>query len=185
MIDVAERVIALKGMGPVVSANEAIQRLVELGVLPAPHPCTEIISFRNLIVHLYDSVDSAVAFRLATERLGVFFTFRDAIERLRGARHPGQVPQQSLGNRAAGVVILPRFFTASSLSGSEKPRSRVVARAGRRGIRGRGGPIVETEFGEKSAILVVMLFQPDTAQGAGSFDLATSVADYRSHGPRE
>lgn len=82
MIDVAERIIALEGAGPVASASEAMERLVQLKVLATPAPYVDMVRFRNLIVHQYEKIDPALLFDLATRRLDDFRTFRDEIDKL-------------------------------------------------------------------------------------------------------
>ncbi len=81
LIDVAERIIALKGAGPVASAVEAMERLAQLGVIESPQIYAEIVRFRNMIVHQYQDVDPGLVFDLATSRLGDFRRFRDEIDR--------------------------------------------------------------------------------------------------------
>jgi uncharacterized protein YutE (UPF0331/DUF86 family) len=82
VIDIAERIIALKGAGPAATAVEAIERLVALHVLPAPEPFTEMVRFRNRIVHGYTDINPELVFRIATTRQEDFRKFRDAIDRL-------------------------------------------------------------------------------------------------------
>lgn len=53
MIDIAERIIAIRGAGPVASASEAIKKLVEMKVIKTEEPYTKMVRFRNLIVHEY------------------------------------------------------------------------------------------------------------------------------------
>lgn len=81
MIDVAERIIAIEGAGPVVGAADAIQKLVDLGVLAAAEPYQSIVRLRNLIVHEYEEIDPETLFSLVTTRLHDFSRFRDEIDR--------------------------------------------------------------------------------------------------------
>jgi len=53
MIDVAERIIALAGAGPVATSVEAIDRLVQLNVLRDAEPYRSMVRMRNLIVHAF------------------------------------------------------------------------------------------------------------------------------------
>ena len=82
VIDIAERIIALKGAGPAATAVEAIERLVALRVLPAPEPFTEMVRFRNRIVHGYTDINPEMVYMIATTRQEDFRKFRDAIDRL-------------------------------------------------------------------------------------------------------
>lgn len=82
MIDVAERIIALEGGGPVATAAEAIETLVRLKVLDSSSPYIDMVRFRNMVVHQYEEIDSAVLFDLVMNRLGDFRKFRDEIDAL-------------------------------------------------------------------------------------------------------
>lgn len=82
VIDIAERIIALKGAGPAATSVEAIERLVALGVLPTPDPFTEMVRFRNRIVHGYTDINPEMVYLIATTRQEDFRKFRDAIDLL-------------------------------------------------------------------------------------------------------
>ncbi len=82
VIDIAERIIALKGAGPAATSVEAIERLVALGVLPTPEPFAEMVLFRNRIVHGYTDINPEMVYLIATTRQEDFRKFRDAIDRL-------------------------------------------------------------------------------------------------------
>ena len=82
MIDIAERIIAIKGAGPAATAVEAIERLVALRVPPTPEPYTEMVRFRNRIVHGYTDIDPELVYSTATTRCADFRAFRDAVDRL-------------------------------------------------------------------------------------------------------
>ena len=81
MIDVAERIIALSGAGPVAGAAEAIDALAQLGVIHSAEPYRSMVRFRNLIVHEYARIDPAVLYDIVTNRLDGFRAFRDEIDR--------------------------------------------------------------------------------------------------------
>ena len=81
IIDVAERIIALDGAGPVATAAEAMQLLERLGVLESQNPYVDMVRFRNLIVLQYEEIDPGLLYNLATERLDDFRKFRDEIDR--------------------------------------------------------------------------------------------------------
>lgn len=80
MIDIAERIIAAKGAGPVATAADAIKKLVELEVLKSEQPYVKMVRFRNLIVHEYEEIDPALLYELAKHKLGDFRQFRDDID---------------------------------------------------------------------------------------------------------
>ena len=81
MVDIAERIIALEGAGPVETAAKAMARLVSLKVLASASPYTDMVRLRNLIVHEYEQIDPKILFELATTRLDDFRRFRDEIDR--------------------------------------------------------------------------------------------------------
>jgi uncharacterized protein YutE (UPF0331/DUF86 family) len=82
VIDVAERIIATENAGPVASAAEAIDRLVDLNVLKSSQPYIDMVRFRNLIVHQYEEVDPEIIFNIAKNKLEAFRQFRNEIDRL-------------------------------------------------------------------------------------------------------
>lgn len=87
MIDVAERIIAIENAGPAATSSEAIEKLATLGVLDSDKPFKDMVRFRNLIVHQYEVVDSAILFELATKRLDDFRAFVHAIDKANARRN--------------------------------------------------------------------------------------------------
>ena len=81
MIDIAERIIAIEGAGPVASASDAVKRLVDLKVLESEEPYVEMVRFRNLIVHEYEEIDPGMLLDLVRNHLDDFRRFRDEIDR--------------------------------------------------------------------------------------------------------
>ncbi len=81
MIDIAERIIAIQGAGPVAGATEAMSKLVALGVLEDGSSYIDMVRFRNLIVHEYETINPEILFELATARLGDFRKFRDELDK--------------------------------------------------------------------------------------------------------
>lgn len=80
VIDIAERIIALRQAGPVDSSSQAIERLVQLGILKSSQPYVDMIRFRNLIVHQYSDIDPELTFRIVKNELDSFHRFRDEID---------------------------------------------------------------------------------------------------------
>lgn len=80
VIDIAERLIALRGAGPVATATEAIDRLVALGILQSADPYREMVRFRNRIVHEYETTDPAILYAIATGHVSDFRRFRDEVD---------------------------------------------------------------------------------------------------------
>ena len=80
VIDIAERIIAQKNAGPTATAAEAIEKLVELRVIKTAKPYTDMVRFRNLIIHQYEEIDPAIVFNIAKNQLDAFRQFRDEID---------------------------------------------------------------------------------------------------------
>ena len=80
VIDVTERLLALKEAGPAASATEAIEKLVKLDIIESSEPYAQMVRFRNLIVHQYEEIDPHLLFSTATKRLREFRRFRDEVD---------------------------------------------------------------------------------------------------------
>lgn len=82
VIDVAERIIAVKNAGPAASSAEALEKLVQLGVLQSAADYKKMIGFRNILVHQYCDVDPKILFDLAKNHLEDFRKFRNEIDKI-------------------------------------------------------------------------------------------------------
>ena len=82
VIDIAERIIAIREAGPVESSAAAIDRLVSLGAIQHVEPYRSMVGFRNRLVHEYEVIDPNILFTAATEHLKDFRRFRDEIDTL-------------------------------------------------------------------------------------------------------
>jgi uncharacterized protein YutE (UPF0331/DUF86 family) len=81
MIDIAERIIAIAGGGPVATATEAIDRLVQLNILKDAEPYRSMVRMRNLIVHAYEEVNPDMLYDVVSGHLVDFRRFRDEIDK--------------------------------------------------------------------------------------------------------
>ncbi len=81
-IDIAERIIAMKGAGPAATGSEAIEKLAALGVIESVGPYAEMVRFRNLIVHQYEEIDPEIIYSIVSTKLDDFRRFRDEIDKL-------------------------------------------------------------------------------------------------------
>jgi len=81
VIDIAERIIACRDAGPVATAAEAIEKLVELEVIKSAELYTDMVRFRNLLIHRYEEIDPAIVFNIAKNKLDAFRQFRNEIDR--------------------------------------------------------------------------------------------------------
>ena len=80
VVDIAERLIALKNAGPTATASEAMEKLVELKIIKSAQPYTNMVRFRNLIIHQYEEIDTEIVFNIAKNKLENFRQFRDEID---------------------------------------------------------------------------------------------------------
>ncbi len=81
-IDIAERIIALKGAGPAATGSEAIEKLAALGAIQSAQPYAEMVRFRNLIVHQCEEIDPEILYSIVSKKLDDFRRFRDEIDKL-------------------------------------------------------------------------------------------------------
>ncbi len=79
IIDVANRLIAIRNWGPTISSADSIRLLALKRVISSEEPYLKIIKFRNFIVHDYDNVDNAIVYSILTRNLGDIRRFRDEV----------------------------------------------------------------------------------------------------------
>lgn len=79
IIDVANRLIAIKNWGPTTSSADSIRLLVLKKVISSEEPYLRMIKFRNFIVHDYDKVDNEVVYSILTQNLDDIRRFREEI----------------------------------------------------------------------------------------------------------
>jgi uncharacterized protein YutE (UPF0331/DUF86 family) len=80
MIDIAERIIALKKAGPAASAADAMQKLELLGIIKSAKVYEQMVKFRNLIVHEYEIIDHHILYEILTNHLDDFEQFKHEID---------------------------------------------------------------------------------------------------------
>ncbi|MFA5864349.1 MAG: DUF86 domain-containing protein [Phycisphaerae bacterium] len=81
VIDIAERILALRGAGPAATACEALEKLVRLGAVQSADPYIPLVRFRNLIVHRYEEIDPEIVYNIAKNKLDLFRQFRHEVDR--------------------------------------------------------------------------------------------------------
>lgn len=81
MIDIANHIVARQGIGLPTSYREAIDLLVNEGVLPEGkrEAFGRMVSFRNRAVHLYDSIEEEEVFKILSGHLEDFGIFVSAV----------------------------------------------------------------------------------------------------------
>ncbi len=81
MVDIGTRILAIRGKGPVKSSADLMALLVDMGILTSAEPYVSMVRFRNLLVHLYETVDVDILWTILTEHLNDFRRFPAEIER--------------------------------------------------------------------------------------------------------
>ena len=84
MIDIAERIVAQKGMVPQKTATETITKLHELGITRNIEAYTKMVRFRNLVVHQYASIKTEILYSILKDNLKDFRMFIDEIQEYEG-----------------------------------------------------------------------------------------------------
>jgi uncharacterized protein YutE (UPF0331/DUF86 family) len=79
IIDVANRLIAIKNWGPTTSSADSVRLLVLKKVISSEEPYLRMIKFRNFIVHDYDKVDNEVVYSILTQNLDDIRRFREEV----------------------------------------------------------------------------------------------------------
>lgn len=80
IIDISERIIALKQAGPVNTSGAAFDKLMDLGVIVDSSKYKKMVGFRNILVHQYCTVDAQILFNLAKNHLNDFVDFKIEID---------------------------------------------------------------------------------------------------------
>jgi uncharacterized protein YutE (UPF0331/DUF86 family) len=83
VLDIANHIIAREGIAVPGTYRQAIEVLLRQGILPSSHgeSFLRMVSFRNRIVHLYDSVDPEEVAGVLEQHLEDFDVFVSAIHR--------------------------------------------------------------------------------------------------------
>ena len=81
MIDISERILALKKRPPKNSSIENFQELEKLKVIQSYDKYADMVRFRNFVVHRYENIDTQILFSIITKHLGDFSFF---IKEIRG-----------------------------------------------------------------------------------------------------
>lgn len=79
IIDVANRLIAVKKWGPTTSSADSIRLLALKKVISSEEPYLKMIKFRNFIVHNYDRVDNRIVYSILTRNLDDIRRFREEV----------------------------------------------------------------------------------------------------------
>jgi len=81
MIDVAERIVALNKIPPQDNSALNLKKLEDLNILGNAADYTDMIRFRNFIVHRYENIDLEIIFNILTNKLDLFKQYVDEIRK--------------------------------------------------------------------------------------------------------
>jgi len=81
MIDVAERILALKKVPPQNNAAKSMFKLQEMNILSDASKYEEMVRFRNFIVHRYEVINLEIIFNFVKTMLPLFHHFVDEIRK--------------------------------------------------------------------------------------------------------
>jgi len=80
LVDVCHRVLAGTGQAPATNSRDALERCQSLGALQSAAKYRPLIGFRNLLVHRYEFVDTAILVDIINNHLSDLDEFRKEIE---------------------------------------------------------------------------------------------------------
>jgi uncharacterized protein YutE (UPF0331/DUF86 family) len=86
MIDVSERILAIKKMPPNNTSVDNFLELQTLGIIETHEPYAAMIRFRNFIVHRYERIDTRILFDIVTRKMDAFPQFVHEIRTALGTR---------------------------------------------------------------------------------------------------
>ena len=81
MIDVSERILAIKQIPPKNSSIENFRELERLSVIQSFEKYADMIRFRNFVVHRYENIDTQILFTIITKKLDNFSAFIDEVRK--------------------------------------------------------------------------------------------------------
>ena len=79
LIDTCKRVLALEKQTPAGSATDAVEKIQQLGIISRNPAYTEMVKFRNFLVHLYERVDAENIYNIVKKHLHDFHSFINEI----------------------------------------------------------------------------------------------------------
>lgn len=75
MIDISERILSLKKIPPRNTAAENITQLQKLNIIKPVPEYSDMIKFRNFIVHRYEKIDLEIVYAILKNKLTLFESF--------------------------------------------------------------------------------------------------------------
>lgn len=75
MIDISERILALENIPPQETAAANMEKLQELGIIQPQPGYSDMVRFRNFIVHRYEKIDLEIIYTILKNKLYLFEKF--------------------------------------------------------------------------------------------------------------
>lgn len=75
IIDVSERILSIKKIPPAGSGAENMKALEKEGVIEEAERYSDMIRFRNFIVHRYEKIDTEIVYSILKNKLSLFLDF--------------------------------------------------------------------------------------------------------------
>lgn len=86
VIDIADRIISLRGLPPATTSAASLAKLQEIGAIEEAGQYQPMVRFRNFIVHRYEDVDLEILYNVSTKHLPDFTRYEQEISRfIRGS----------------------------------------------------------------------------------------------------
>ena len=79
MIDISERILSINKINPANTSAENIFKLEELEVIKSADDYSDMVRFRNFIVHRYEKIDLEILYSIIKNRLHLFTQFVNEI----------------------------------------------------------------------------------------------------------
>lgn len=79
MIDVGERILAFEKIPPLNTAAENITHLQKLNIIKSVPEYSDMVKFRNFIVHRYEKIDLEIVYSIIKNKLFLFESFIEDI----------------------------------------------------------------------------------------------------------
>jgi uncharacterized protein YutE (UPF0331/DUF86 family) len=79
VIDVCQRILSLESLAPAATGRDALDRVIQMGILDRHDAYSKMVQFRNFLVHRYERVDNAILVDMVNRRLVDFEHFRNEI----------------------------------------------------------------------------------------------------------
>ena len=79
VIDVCQRILSLSCQTPATTGRDAVDRVIQMGILGRHDAYSKMVQFRNFLAHRYERVDNEILVDMVNRRLVDFECFRNEI----------------------------------------------------------------------------------------------------------